>query len=81
MNNEILDKVIAIAKKQFKKKTDVVYSASTHVIDDLGGDSLDAMEIVMLIEDEFSVIIPEEKLVDVKTLGLLAEVVEEQLNK
>jgi acyl carrier protein len=81
MNSEILNKVITIAKTHFKKKTDVVYSETTHVIDDLGGDSLDAMEIVMLIEDEFSVIIPEEKLVDVKTLGLLAAVVEEQLTK
>ena len=37
-------------------------------IDDLGADSLDLFEMVMSIEDEFGVAIPNEDLADVKTV-------------
>jgi len=37
-------------------------------IDDLGADSLDLFEMVMSIEDEFGVAIPNEDLSDVKTV-------------
>ena len=56
-------------------------SGSTHIIDDLGGDSLDAMEMVMLIEDEFKILIPEDRLDGVRTLGGLAEAVAELIKK
>jgi acyl carrier protein len=56
-------------------------SGTTHIIDDLGGDSLDAMEIVMLIEDEFKILIPEDRLDGVRTLGGLAEAVSELIKK
>lgn len=80
METEILNKVVAIAKKQFKK-TQVEMTASTHIIDDLGGDSLDAMEMVMLIEDEFKILIPEDRLDGVRTLGGLSAAVVELLKK
>jgi len=37
-------------------------------IDDLGADSLDLFEMVMSIEDEFGVAIPNEELANVKTV-------------
>jgi len=37
-------------------------------IDDLGADSLDLFELVMSIEDEFGVAIPNEDLADIKTI-------------
>ncbi len=37
-------------------------------IDDLGADSLDLFEMVMSIEDEFGVAIPNEELSDIKTV-------------
>jgi len=36
--------------------------------DDLGADSLDLFELVMSIEDEFGVAIPNEELVNIKTV-------------
>lgn len=80
METEILNKVIAISKKHFKKSK-IEMSGSTHIIDDLGGDSLDAMEMVMLIEDEFKILIPEDRLDGVRTLGGLAEAVAELIKK
>lgn len=37
--------------------------------DDLGADSLDAVELNMALEDEFGVAIPDEELAKLKTVG------------
>lgn len=37
--------------------------------DDLDADSLDLVELVMALEEEFNVEVPEEELADVKTVG------------
>ena len=37
--------------------------------DDLGADSLDLVELVMALEEEFGVEVPEEELAEVKTVG------------
>jgi acyl carrier protein len=80
METDILNRVIAIAKKHFKKSK-IEMDETTHIIDDLGGDSLDAMEMVMLIEDEFKILIPEDRLDGVRTLGGLSAVVSELIKK
>ncbi|NBO28117.1 MAG: acyl carrier protein [Synechococcaceae bacterium WB6_1A_059] len=80
MNEEILNIIINVTKKQFKKYNQPM-TADTHIITDLEGDSLDAMEIIMLIEDELNIIIPEEKLEGVRTLGGIANVVSTLVNR
>jgi acyl carrier protein len=80
METEILNKVVSIAKKHFKKSK-IKMSGTTHIINDLGGDSLDAMEMVMLIEDEFKILIPEDRLDGVRTLGGLSVAVSELMKK
>ena len=37
--------------------------------DDLDADSLDVVELVMALEEEFGIEVPEEELADVKTVG------------
>lgn len=44
--------------------------------DDLGADSLDLFELVMSIEDEFGVTIPNEELVNIKTVKDAADYIE-----
>ena len=39
------------------------------LINDLGADSLDELEIVMFCEDEFDIEIPDEDLNEIKTVG------------
>lgn len=41
--------------------------------DDLGADSLDLFELVMALEDEYSVEIPAEELTDLTTVGSVIE--------
>jgi acyl carrier protein len=37
--------------------------------DDLDADSLDLVELVMALEEEFGIVVPEEELENVKTVG------------
>ena len=43
--------------------------AEQHLTDDLGGDSLDAIELVMALEDEFDLEIPEAVANEMNTVG------------
>ena len=48
----------------------------TTVADDLGADSLDVVEVLMSVEDEFSVEIPDEAIEDIKSVGDLVNYIE-----
>lgn len=48
------------------------------LIDDLGADSLDAVELCMNIEEAFDITIPEDKIADLKTVKDIVEYVESQ---
>ena len=49
----------------------------TSLMDDLDADSLDAVEIIMAIEDEFNIEIPDEMAESIKTIGEIIDYVEE----
>lgn len=50
---------------------------NTSLLDDLDADSLDAVEIIMAIEDEFGIEIPDELAESLKTIGEIVDYVEE----
>lgn len=49
------------------KEEEVTVNAS--FVDDLGADSLDTVELVMALEEEFDVEVPEEDLEGIETVG------------
>ncbi len=51
----------------------------THLQDDLGADSLDAVELVMSIEEEFECSIPEDVAANLKTVGDIMNYLENNL--
>ena len=51
-------------------------SADTNIATDLGADSLDVVEILMSIEDEFNVEIPDSEIENIRTIGELADYIE-----
>ena len=53
-------------------------TADTNVIVDLGADSLDLVEVLMSLEDEFNVSIPDEAIAEVKTVKQIVEYIEAQ---
>ena len=53
----------------------------TNVIDDLGADSLDVVELITAMEDEFNIIITDERIRELFTVGEVVEFLEGLLNK
>lgn len=51
-------------------------SLDSNLTNDLNADSLDAVEIIMAVEDEYSIEIPDEKIEDFATLQDLVEFIE-----
>ena len=52
-----------------------------YFIDDLGADSLDCVEIIMAIEEEFEFPIPERDADKLKTVGALIDYLKERLSR
>jgi acyl carrier protein len=65
---EILDKVKAVVVDQLNVEEDEVVDDASF-IDDLGADSLGIVELVMALEEEFGVSIPDEAAEGIKTVG------------
>lgn len=53
-----------------------VITMDASLIDDLGADSLDAVELCMTLEEEFDITIPEDKIADLKTVKDIVDYVE-----
>jgi len=58
MANSIANRVIKIISEQLGVKEEVTTEAN--FVDDLGADSLDTVELVMALEEEFNIEIPDE---------------------
>lgn len=64
----IEDKVKSIIVEQLGISEDEVKPEASF-IDDLGADSLDIVELVMAMEEEFEIEIPDEEAENIKTVG------------
>ncbi len=51
----------------------------TKIDEDLGADSLDVVELLMSIEDEFEVEIPDEEIENLKTIGDVVEYIQSNM--
>lgn len=74
----VLEKLKEIIADQFGIDTDVI-TENTDVISDLGADSLDVVEMMMALEEEFAVTIEDEKIAELKTVGDVVNCVESLL--
>ena len=61
------EKIISlIAEKLCKKKEQI--TLKSRLVEDLGADSLDVVELIMSFEDEFGVTLPDEDVAKLKTI-------------
>jgi acyl carrier protein len=65
---EIQDKVVEIIAKQLEIEKEKI-KPETKIAEDLGADSLDRAEMVMDLEDEFDVSIPDDAETKIKSVG------------
>lgn len=69
------DKIKSLLADQLDADPDEM-TMETNIAKDLGADSLDVVELLMSIEDEFGVEIPDEEVENIKTIGELVEYIE-----
>ncbi|MBP0981623.1 MAG: acyl carrier protein [Oscillospiraceae bacterium] len=74
----IFDRVRDILAEQLDISEDVITPDSS-IVDDLGADSLDIVDLVMSLEDEFDTEIPDEAIENIKTVGDIVHYIEENL--
>ena len=70
---EILELQLGIAESEI--------TANASFQDDLGADSLDVVEIIVTVEDEFKIVIDDEDAEELKTVGRLVEYVTKLIEK
>jgi len=72
----IYDRVVEIVAEQLGAEKENVKS-ETHFINDLGADSLDTVELVMELEEEFDINIPDDVAEKIQTIGQAVEFIEQ----
>lgn len=73
---DILEKVKKLISEQLDVEESNIQESSS-IADDLGADSLDVVDLVMAIEDEFSIEIPEDQVENIKTVGDIVKYIED----
>ena len=77
---EIEEKVIGIVSEQMGvDKAEI--SRETSFVNDLNADSLDTVELVMELEDEFEMSIPDEDAVKIQTVGQAIDYIKQNTGK
>ncbi|MBP3436235.1 MAG: acyl carrier protein [Clostridia bacterium] len=72
----VLEKVKMILANQFDVEEDTI-TPETNIQEDLGADSLDVVDMLMSLEDEFDVEIPDEKIETMRTVADVVTYIEE----
>ena len=75
----VLEKVKVILSEQFDVEEDSLTN-DTDLQDDLGADSLDVVDLLMSIEDEFEIEIPDEEIENIRTVGELVNYIENNMH-
>lgn len=73
----IFEKIQELVAEQLGISDMDTITPTTSLVDDLDADSLDAVEIIMAIEDEFSLEIPDEEAEGFKNIQDIVEYVEQ----
>lgn len=74
------EKVRQLICDQLGKSLDKV-TLETRIVEDLGADSLDVVELLMSLEDEFGLSLPDEVAMEMKTVGDIVNYIDEHTKK
>lgn len=75
-NKMVFDKVKELIVEQLDVDEDNVTSGAS-IQDDLGADSLDVVDLVMSLEEEFDIEIPDDAVENIKTVGDIVKYIED----
>ncbi|MDE5765202.1 MAG: acyl carrier protein [Ruminococcus sp.] len=71
----VFDKVKEIIIEQLDVEEDAV-TPEANIQDDLGADSLDIVDLIQTIEDEYDITIPDEAVEEIKVVGDIVSYIE-----
>ncbi len=75
---DIMEKVKDLIADQLDVADKDSITEGSSITDDLGAESLDVVDLVMALEDEFSVEIPEDEVENIKTVGDIIKYIEDK---
>jgi len=78
-DEEIEQKVIQIVSEQMSVDKNEI-TRQTSFVNDLNADSLDTVELVMELEDEFDMTIPDDQAEKLRTVGEAIDYIKKQLS-
>lgn len=76
----ILDTVIKTLARQLEISPDSI-NEETRVVEDLGADSLDVVELIMTLEEGYNIIISNDDASVLRTVGQIVAFIQKQLEK
>ncbi|MBP3580595.1 MAG: acyl carrier protein [Clostridia bacterium] len=74
----MLEKIMDLLAKQLRIDVNTL-SPDTNIIEDLGADSLDVVEMLMAIEENFGISVSDEEAITLKTISDVADFIERKL--
>lgn len=72
----VLEKVIEIVADQLSIDPEDI-TEDSNLVDDLDADSLTVIDLVMCLEDEFGIEVPDDEVENLKTVGAIAHYIED----
>ena len=76
MSSSVFERLQKILAEQFEIDEDDI-TLNSDIVDDLGADSLDLVDLVMSIEDEFEIKVPDEAIEEIKTVDDAVKYIED----
>ena len=75
----MIEQIIDAISKQLKVDPSKI-TPETDIIDDLGADSLDVVELLMTIEDKYGIVIPDDEVTELRTIKKMSDYIEEHIS-
>lgn len=72
-----VDKIKELIAKQLNKPVEEI-SEEKEIVKDLGADSLDIVEMLMGLEEEYGITVSDEDSVNIKTVGDIVKLIDEK---
>ena len=79
-NNDIYDRIKNVLVEQLDVDIKKIEPES-HIMNDLGGDSLQSLEVIMELEEEFDITIPDDALDRIEKVSDMQKIVGELLER
>lgn len=77
---KITEEILKLVATIVEKEPDEI-PLDAHLVEDIGADSMMALEILAALEKKYSIIIPEEKLGSLSTINKITALVKESMEK